>query len=149
MRLIDQGGFRFLPAEADIAARPQTHACHDDVDKGKHRCQRLRIVVQVPHRGTEAQAVVQHDALIDEHGRAEGNQQRQNAPVAAVGVGHAQQEKRREQVALMHLDAEDIQQDEQDAAAQRKILDFPAADEQRQHQHKRVRHRRDAKVREA
>ena len=94
----------------------------------------------MPQRRTEAQAVIQHNAFIDERRRAEAQQEHQRPAVALARVRHPQQEQRREQIPLVHLDAEHIQQHKQHAAAQGEVLQFAAADEHGQHHHKRQRH---------
>ena len=126
--------------QAHVAARPHAEECQRHVRRGQQHRQHDRIIVQVPQRRTEAQAVIQHNAFVDECRRAEAQQEHQRPAVALARVRHPQQEQRREQIPLVHLDAEHIQQHKQHAAAQGEVLQFAAADEHGQHHHKRQRH---------
>ena len=55
----------------------------------------------------------------------EAQQEHQRPAVALARVRHPQQEQRREQIPLVHLDAEHIQQHKQHAAAQGEVLSLP------------------------
>ena len=134
-------------AEADGRILHADTVAHPDADQGEgyvqHRQeirQRAGIVVQMPHRRAEADGVVQHDALVHKQHAGGADQHSKDAPVAAQGIGHAQQENRREQITFVHLDAQHVQHDEQHCTAKGQVFKLAGTDEDGQHDGERHGH---------
>ena len=127
-------GLRAFRAKAVGRPHGQGHTQH--IDGGKQHIQPAGILVQMPHGRAQPEGVIQHNAFVDKHSAARHGKQQQNAPVALEHEGQSQQQKRREKVAFVHLDAQHIQQDEQHRAQQRHMAHITGADIHGQHNRK-------------
>ena len=116
-----------------LVANPyaEGHACH--VDSGQQHVQPLGIRIQVPVSGTKADAVIQYNAFVDEHGAGQYSGQQQNTTIPLDGKRHNEEDKCREQIPFVHLNAQHIQQQEQQPTEEGQISQVSTTNVHGQH----------------
>ena len=109
-------------------AQPYAKQGKEYVQHGQNLGKYNRIGIEMAHGRAKADGVIQHDALVDEKHTAGTKQQPENTLVAVEGISHGKEEQCREQVALVHFNAENIQQQENHRAAQGEHIQLAASD---------------------